>query len=97
MGSVGTLAGTREEVAVSDAAARAAQAKRLMEDPLLVEALANIRAGAIAAWESTKTDQADAREVAWLTVKVVGRIEAELQSIIDNGAIAAMRVQAPVR
>jgi hypothetical protein len=37
------------------------------------------------------------REFAWLTVKVVNRIETELQSIIDNGAIAARRVQAPVR
>lgn len=82
---------------MSDAAARAAAAKRLREDPLLIEALGNIRNTAIAAWEATKTDQTDQREIAWLTVKVVGRIEAELQSIIDNGAIAAKRVQAPVR
>ena len=82
---------------MSDVAARAAQAKRLMEDPLLVKAFANVRAGAIAAWEATSTTDAAARELAWLTVKVVSRIEGELQSIIDNGAIAARRVQAPVR
>ncbi len=82
---------------MSDATARAAHAKRLMEDPLLVEALENIRSAAVKAWEATSTSQAEAREFAWLTVKVVGRIEAELQSVIDNGAIAASRVQAPVR
>lgn len=82
---------------MSDAAARAAQAKRLMEDPMLVEALANIRLAAIKAWEATKIDQSEAREFAWLTVKVVGRIEGELQNIIDNGAITAARVQVPVR
>ena len=82
---------------MSDAAVRAAHAKRLMDDPMLIEALANIRLAAIKAWESTKTDQNEAREFAWITVKVVGRIEAELQSIIDNGVIAAARVQAPVR
>ncbi len=82
---------------MTNSAARAAAAKRLMDDPMLVEALANIRNAAITAWESTKTDQAEAREFAWLTVKVVGRIEAELQSIIDDGTIAASRVQAPVR
>lgn len=82
---------------MSDASARAAAAKRLREDPLLVEALDNIRNDAIRAWEGTTTDQDRAREFAWLTVKVVSRIEAELQSIIDNGAIAASRVQAPVR
>jgi hypothetical protein len=38
--------------AVSDAAANAAHAKRLLEDPMLIEALANIRAAAIKAWEA---------------------------------------------
>ena len=82
---------------MSDTAARAARAQQLMDDPLLVEALANIRGQAIKAWESTSIDNAQAREFAWLTVKVVNRIEAELQSIIDSGAIAAHRVQAPLR
>lgn len=80
-----------------DAAARANAAKRLIDDPILVEALGNIRVAAIRAWEQTKTDDSQAREVAWITVKVVNRIETELQSIIDNGAIAASRVQAPLR
>jgi hypothetical protein len=82
---------------MSDAIARAAQAKQLAEDPLLIEALANIRAAAIKVWEGTAVDKQQEREFAWLTVKVVNRIEAELQSIIDNGMIAARRVQAPVR
>lgn len=82
---------------MSDAAVRAAHAQRLMEDQLLVEAFANVRAAAIAAWEATKADDAAARETAWLTVKVIARVQGELQSIIDNGVIAARRVQAPVR
>lgn len=76
---------------------RAAQAQRLADDPMLVEALANIRHAAIKAWEATAIDKEREREIAWLTVKIVGRIEAELQSIIDQGKIAAARVQAPVR
>lgn len=82
---------------MSDAAANAAHAKRLLDDPMLIEALANIRAAAIKAWEGTPVAAEKEREFAWLTVKVVNRIETELQSIIDNGAIAARRVQAPVR
>ncbi len=82
---------------MTDATARAAHAKRLADDPMLTEALANIRLSATKAWEATGTADAQAREFAWLTVKVVNRIEAELQSIIDNGLIAAHRVQAPVR
>lgn len=82
---------------MSEAATRAAAAERLANDPLLVEALANIRHAAINAWQATPIAQQQEREIAWLTVKVVNRIEAELQSIIDNGKIAAARIQAPLR
>ena len=82
---------------MSDTQARAAAAQRLMDDPMLTEALANIRLAATNAWQSTATADTQAREFAWLTVKVVNRIEAELQSVIDNGLIAARRVQSPVR
>ncbi len=82
---------------MSNAAARASAAKRLADDPIMVEAFENIRKAAIQAWQSTAADNVAARETAWLTVKVVNRIEAELQSIIDNGLIAASRVTAPVR
>lgn len=82
---------------MSDVQARAAAAQRLLDDPLLVEALDNIRAAAITAWESTPIDKQQEREVAWLTVKIVNRFKAELGSIITDGKIAASRVQAPVR
>jgi hypothetical protein len=81
------------------AEARAAAAKRLLEDPMLVEALENVRMGAIKSWRATSADDKgkEAREIAWLTVKVVDRIETELQNVINNGMIAASRVQAPLR
>jgi hypothetical protein len=82
---------------MSDAAIRASAAKRLADDPILVEAFENIRKAAIQVWQSTAADNVAGRETAWLTVKVVNRIEAELQSIIDGGLIAASRVAAPVR
>lgn len=82
---------------MSEATARAAAAQRLLDDPMLQEAFAAVRNGAIEAWVQTKTADAQAREFAWLTVKAVDRIAAELQSIIDTGKIAAARVQAPLR
>lgn len=82
---------------MSDASARANAAERLRGDPLLVEALTNIRESAIAAWQAAKFEDTSARDMAWMTMKVVDRIEAELQSIIDNGKLAASRVQAPLR
>ncbi len=80
-----------------EAQVRAAHAKQLADDPMLVETFENVRRAAIQAWQSTKADDVASRETAWLTVKVVNRIEAELQIIIENGQIAAARVQAPVR
>ena len=82
---------------MSEIQAKAAAAERLANDPMLLEALANIRHAAITAWEQTSTENDRAREFAWLTVKVVNRIEAELQSVIDGGKIAAARIQAPLR
>lgn len=82
---------------MSDIATKAAHAQRLMDDPVLMEALANIRHAAINTWTATSIDKTNEREFAWLTVKVVNRIENELQSIIDEGLIAASRIQAPLR
>ncbi|WP_324807209.1 hypothetical protein SH584_11460 [Sphingomonas sp. LY29] len=76
---------------------RISRAQRLIDDPLLKEAFENVRASAIAVWQQTKADDVKGREMAWLTVKVVNRVEGELQSIIDGGKIAASRVQAPLR
>lgn len=77
--------------------ARAEHAARLLADEVLQEAFANVREAAIEVWTRTKADDVQARETAWLTVKVLGRIEAELDTIVTNGKIAAARVQNPVR
>lgn len=82
---------------MSDIDAKAAAAQRLLNDPMLQEAFSNVRNAAIEAWVQTKTADGQAREFAWLTVKAVDRIAAELQSVVDTGKIAAKRIQAPVR
>ena len=82
---------------MNDPEARAAAAKQLLDNPLLVEAFANVRAAAIEAWTGTSTADAAKREVSWLTVKIVDRVVAELENVITIGKIAARRVQAPLR
>lgn len=77
--------------------ARAANAKRLLDDPLLQEALSTVRDEAIRAWQATAARDTEARELAWLTVKNLDRITACLQGMVDDGRIAAARVQAPLR
>lgn len=82
---------------MSDAEARAAHAQRLLEDPMLKAAFADVRDAAIEVWSQTKAGATQDREIAWLTVKVIDRIQTELENIIVNGKIAARRVQNPVR
>lgn len=82
---------------MSDVSARAAAAERLINDPVLQEAFKNVRDAAVETWIGTGVAQTEQREFAWLTVKVIGRIEAELQTIINDGKLAAKRVQNPVR
>lgn len=80
-----------------DHEARAAAAKQLLENPLMVEAFANVRNAAIEAWTETSVLDAQKREMAWMTVKVLDRVKGELENVIVNGKIAARRTQAPVR
>lgn len=82
---------------MSDTDTRAAHAQRLLDDPMFKEALDSIREEAIRAWQATATRDTEAREIAWITVKVLDRIEGVFQSAVDSGRIAAARVQAPLR
>lgn len=82
---------------MSDAESRAAHARMLLDDPMLAEAFETVRQGAVNAWIATGTQDQQAREVAWLTVKVVDRVRGVLQSAVDDGVIAATRAQAPLR
>lgn len=82
---------------MSDVEARAEHAKRLLADDTLREAFDNVRVAAIEVWSRTAAADVQQREIAWMTVKVLDRIRAELESIVNNGKIAAARVQNPLR
>lgn len=78
-----------------DPTARAEHAKRLLEDPLLVEALDQIEKTAIEAWKATAIAQTEDRERVWHSLKAAERIRAYLQSVVDTGQLAARRAMAP--
>lgn len=80
-----------------DPEVRAARARQLLDDPLLQEAIASIKTEAMQAWENTAARDTEAREIAWLTVKVANRITAALEGMVDDGKIAAKRTQVPLR
>ena len=45
------------------------------------------------AWESTKTHQTDDRERLWQAIQIVGKVEAQLQHLIDEGKISAKQIE----
>ena len=76
---------------MSDEIARAAQARTLLDDPLLNEVLDEIEAAAIAAWGSTSWDAQAQRETAYHSLKASRRIRDALKGVADNGLVAANR------
>jgi hypothetical protein len=55
------------------------------------------RGAAVEAWIATGATNTEARELAWLTVKVIDRIRAEMESMVESGIIAVARINAPLR
>ena len=83
---------------MSDTETRAANARALIENPLLQEIFAQVRSEAVRAWLSTAAQGGeDAREFSWMLHKAIDRIEGVIQGAIDDGRIAAARVTAPLR
>ena len=71
--------------------AKAAAAQRLLDDPLFQEVMAGLRKETTHSWLHSPARDTQAREIAWLTMKNLDRIEAAFQSHVDNGRIAAAR------
>ena len=76
---------------MTDDTARAEHAKRLMDDPLLIEVLDSIEAAAVKAWASTSMEAVEHREMAYQSLKASRRVRDTLQGVVDNGLIAANR------
>lgn len=81
---------------MNDPAARAAQAKYLLDDPLLTEVLDEIEKAAVSAWLQTGVGMEAEREFAFHAAKAVGRVRETLKSVIDNGLVAAARAVRPL-
>ncbi len=74
-----------------DHTARAAQARRLLDDPLLTEVLDSIEQAAINAWVSTAMDAVEHREMAYHSLKASRRVRDALKGVVDNGLVEASR------
>ncbi len=73
---------------MSDATARAEQARRLLEDPLLAEAFAGVVKEAMADWANTRPDAVETREGLWRMVQTVSRVKNALLNHMVTGQMA---------
>jgi hypothetical protein len=69
-------------------AGRAAQAKELLENPILVEAFAELEREYLKAWRQSKLADQEERERLWLAVGILAEIQRHLRVVVDNGVIA---------
>lgn len=67
---------------------RGEQARRLLEEPLLVEAFATVQAGLRQQWEASGDGATEARERLWLMLKLLGRVHGLLTEALETGRLA---------
>lgn len=77
-----------DEIALSRAAARAAQAQSLLDNELLKEALETLEATYIKAWRYSNVDDDKVRERLWQAVQIVGKVRDHLSIVVSHGKLA---------
>ena len=73
---------------------RAQHAQRLLDDELLNEAFEAIRLTYLQEWENSPVRDVEGREKLWTMLKLLDRVKGHLQSVIDDGKVAAHKVKA---
>lgn len=68
--------------------ARANRANALLSDDLLSGAFKTLRDEYLKAWEASKYNDTDGRERLWQAVQIVGKVQAQLASYVNDGKLA---------
>lgn len=71
---------------------RAADARRLLDEPLLVEVLGGLEAEAIKAWRFSDPKDHATREIAYSDIAAVERLKKALRSLADDGKVAKAQI-----
>jgi hypothetical protein len=74
------------ETKLHEAASHGHRAAHALE--VVGEALSDLEGEYIKAWRSTPARDTDARERLWQAVQIVGKVEAHIKRMVDDGKIA---------
>lgn len=69
--------------------ARGERARAILDDPVFQETFEIVRAGLLSTWENAPVKDTEARERAWMAVKLLTRLRAELEQFTTSGKFAA--------
>lgn len=67
---------------------RGEHARRLLEDPLLVEAFDAVETGLRSAWAATGEAEERERERLWLMLRLLARVRGYITSVMETGKLA---------
>ena len=67
---------------------REEKAKRILQDPLYIEAFDVIKEDLMNRWSSSGSTELEARESIWLAMRLLDKIQGHLKSIIETGHMA---------
>ena len=72
---------------------REAEAKRLLEHELFVEAFDTLEKELLLNWSRTSSSDVSQRESCWLALRLLERIKAHITSIVETGHMAKILEQ----
>ena len=72
---------------------RGREARRLLAEPLLVEAFATVESGLKEAWLASGEAQERERERLWLMLKLLARLRAHLVAAVETGRLAERQLE----
>ena len=67
---------------------REAEAKRLLENELFVEAFDTLEKELLLSWSRTGSNDVSQRESCWLATRLLERVKAHITSIVETGHMA---------
>jgi hypothetical protein len=82
-----------DEVKLRHDAARAAKAKTLASDELLVQGFADLESAYIEAWRASQATDTAGREKLFIAINVVGKVRQHLEAIMANGKLATAELE----
>ena len=75
---------------MTDTEARERNAKRLLQDPLLVESFQVVEQEILDLWKTTGSNDVDQREAFWLALRLLERLKGHIASVVQTGEMERM-------